>query len=195
MQLSQITQIALIRESFCVIRAICEQGLFCGSLPVVDADPGDVDCHILRFAIEVRIDVVDELAVDLALGFVEGHDQRRQQDKIGKHGDDERSGREQTECHCSTEVGESKNDEACEKNDRRVNDALTGFENTLANGSRHKETCRHQLLSVLRKETNGVVDRDTECNTEDQRRTCLQRYVEITHQSCSDHQRDQVGDE
>ena len=55
-------------------------------MSVVNFDLTQIYLFVFTFSVETGVEVIDDQVLPL-LRFVEGHDQRRQQDQVGEHGD------------------------------------------------------------------------------------------------------------
>ena len=62
------------------------------ALAAAGVDVSEIDLLVVAFAIERRIEVIDDQALSLvAFRAIECHDQRRQQNEVRKHGDHQRN--------------------------------------------------------------------------------------------------------
>src|SRR5687767_11301662 len=101
-------------------------------MPVVNFDLIEIDFFVFVLGIKAAgVKIIDEQMFLFLLGFVECPDQRRKQNQIGEHRDDQRCGGEQSKRYCTTKVRESKYDKPCKEHDRGVDNTLSCFQNTI----------------------------------------------------------------
>lgn len=124
--------------------------------------------------------------------LIKENEQAGQQQHIGEQGDYQCEAGQNTQVLGAFKFREGEYDEAEEQDDGGIDHAHTCFLQGHPNGISYVETMSDQFLSVFGQEMDGIIDRYSECHTENEYCGWFQRNMKISHDGSCHEQRQQV---